>query len=46
VTGRGLEAAARIRVPLAFLAMHVGWGIGFWEGLGRSALDAVRGTRV
>ncbi len=23
------------RLPLAFASMHVGWGIGFWEGLAR-----------
>ena len=25
--------AARRAVPRAFLAMHVGWGLGFWEGM-------------
>jgi succinoglycan biosynthesis protein ExoA len=25
-------------VPAAFAAMHVGWGIGFWKGLGRMLL--------
>lgn len=29
---RGSE---RLRVPLAIAAMHVGWGLGFWSGLGR-----------
>lgn len=29
---------ARPYLPAAFVAMHVGWGIGFWEGV----LDAVR----
>jgi cellulose synthase/poly-beta-1,6-N-acetylglucosamine synthase-like glycosyltransferase len=29
VSGR----AARRAVPRAFLAMHVGWGLGFWEGV-------------
>jgi len=24
---------ARRSVPLAFMAMHLGWGLGFWEGL-------------
>lgn len=27
------EPGAKAAVPAAFLAMHVGWGIGFWEGL-------------
>ena len=33
-TARKVEGlGARVRVPAAFVAMHVGWGIGFWEGL-------------
>lgn len=32
------DPAARPYLPAAFVAMHVGWGIGFWEGI----LDAVR----
>jgi cellulose synthase/poly-beta-1,6-N-acetylglucosamine synthase-like glycosyltransferase len=24
----------RLRLPVAFAAMHLGWGIGFWHGLG------------
>ncbi len=31
------DAAARPYLPAAFVAMHVGWGIGFWEGV-RDAL--------
>ena len=27
------EPAARTLVPAGFAAMHVGWGIGFWQGL-------------
>lgn len=27
------EPAARLRLPAALVAMHVGWGLGFWEGL-------------
>jgi cellulose synthase/poly-beta-1,6-N-acetylglucosamine synthase-like glycosyltransferase len=39
-TARTLDdAGARARVPAAFLAMHVGWGLGVWS----RALDAVRG---
>jgi glycosyltransferase involved in cell wall biosynthesis len=30
---------ARLRLPGAFLAMHVGWGLGFWEGAARHALE-------
>lgn len=33
VTGRRLDGRARALVPVAFVAMHVGWGLGFWEGL-------------
>jgi succinoglycan biosynthesis protein ExoA len=34
VTSRKVaDRAGKIRVPLAFVAMHGGWGIGFWEGL-------------
>ena len=33
-TGRRLDSASeRMRVSLAFGAMHVGWGLGFWSGL-------------
>ena len=34
-TSRGLDRRARPYLPAAFLAMHVGWGLGFWEGLAR-----------
>jgi hypothetical protein len=40
VAGRGLaDWPARLRLPGAFLAMHVGWGLGFWEGAVRQALE-------
>ena len=29
--------AEQVRVPAAITAMHVGWGLGFWSGLGRRA---------
>jgi succinoglycan biosynthesis protein ExoA len=45
VAGRELDRPARLRVPLAFLAMHVGWGLGFWQGLGESTLDLLRHRR-
>jgi succinoglycan biosynthesis protein ExoA len=32
-TARSLEPAARPWVAPAFVAMHVGWGLGFWEGV-------------
>ena len=28
------DPVARSYLPLAFASMHVGWGIGFWQGLG------------
>ena len=28
-------------MPLAYLAMHLGWGLGFWEGALRRAIGAV-----
>jgi glycosyltransferase involved in cell wall biosynthesis len=38
-TARKLDdRRARRLVPAAFAAMHLGWGLGFWEGLGRMAL--------
>ncbi len=36
LTARPLpELEARLRLPGAFVAMHLGWGIGFWQELGR-----------
>lgn len=40
VTARNVDRAARPYVPSAFAAMHVGWGMGFWEGLARRAARA------
>ncbi len=31
------RAAEQLRVPAAIAAMHVGWGLGFWSGVGRLA---------
>jgi hypothetical protein len=31
--GRSLDPAARRHLPLVFAAMHLSWGMGFWEGL-------------
>jgi hypothetical protein len=42
-TARALEdPAARVYVPAAFLAMHVGWGVGVWA----RALQLLRGERT
>lgn len=35
-TARGLAPGERRHVPLAFAAMHLGWGAGFWAGLPRA----------
>jgi glycosyltransferase involved in cell wall biosynthesis len=38
LASRDLESPAdRAHVPLAFAAMHVGWGLGFWSGVLRTA---------
>lgn len=37
-TSRRLDSTGdRVKLPLAFVAMHIGWGVGFWSGV-RSAL--------
>jgi hypothetical protein len=37
-TARRLDSPAeQANVPLAFLAMHIGWGLGFWSAV-RSAI--------
>jgi succinoglycan biosynthesis protein ExoA len=39
---RGIRA--RMWIPVAFVAMHLGWGVGFWEGAaGRLAERVARG---
>jgi glycosyltransferase involved in cell wall biosynthesis len=38
--GRLEGGAERARLPLAFMAIHLGWGLGFWE----EVLAVVRGT--
>lgn len=41
-TSRGLpDRAARRNVAPAFVAMHAGWGIGFWSGVARTAARRV-----
>ncbi len=43
IAGRRLDSAGdRAYVPLAFGAMHFGWGVGFWSGMGRAVLEAIR----
>jgi succinoglycan biosynthesis protein ExoA len=44
VVGRDLpDVTARSALPAAFAAMHLGWGIGLWEGLAEQfALEARR----
>lgn len=35
MTSRHVDGPARRHVPAAFLAMHLGWGAGFWQGVAR-----------
>ena len=37
--------AARRYVPLAFMAMHLGWGLGFWEGVSGAVAERRDETR-
>ena len=32
----------RVRLPPAFAAMHMGWGLGFWRGVGRTLRERTR----
>ncbi len=44
---RGIrDPRAAIRLPLAFAAMHVGWGLGFWEGILTHLADPARKRRT
>jgi len=42
-TARDLDRDARYWVAPAFLAMHVGWGLGFWKGVAEAAQENLRG---
>ncbi len=42
-TGRDLDRDARYWVAPSFLAMHVGWGLGFWKGVAEAARENLRG---
>jgi succinoglycan biosynthesis protein ExoA len=33
----------QIKLPGAFVAMHVGWGVGFWEGVRRVSWEQLKG---
>ena len=43
-TSRKVEPEARPYLVPAFLAMHLGWGVGFWQQAGRRAVAAARGA--
>jgi succinoglycan biosynthesis protein ExoA len=46
-TARRLQTPAeRAYVPLAFSAMHIGWGLGFWSALGSVLLRRARRSSV
>jgi hypothetical protein len=40
VAGRCPDGARRGVVPAALVAMQVGWGVGFWQGVARLAREA------
>ena len=41
--GRQLESRSeRLRLPAAFVSMHVGWGVGVWTGLSRTLPQRIR----
>lgn len=42
-TARDLDPDAKPWVAPAFLAMHVGWGLGFWKGVAEAAQEKLRG---
>jgi succinoglycan biosynthesis protein ExoA len=43
--GRLDSARERLRLPAAFVAMHLAWGVGFWNGIAATALERVSGRR-
>jgi glycosyltransferase involved in cell wall biosynthesis len=38
MAGRGDLLGVRVRIPVVFAVMHVGWGAGFWTGVFEAAL--------
>ena len=51
VVGESVRLAPRLhrrteqaRIPVAIVAMHVGWGLGFWSGAGRLARSLAPGA--
>ena len=42
LSGRSLPPDARRWLPPAFAAMHLGWGIGFWEGIAENRRQWLR----
>jgi succinoglycan biosynthesis protein ExoA len=38
-------SAVRRNIPIAFLAMHLGWGVGFWEGVAGAVAERRDETR-
>lgn len=45
-TARPLDPAARRHVAPAFVAMHLSWGLGFWEGVLRRCASRLGSTSV
>jgi hypothetical protein len=42
LAGRDEPFAVRVRIPAAFVVMHVAWGTGFWAGL----IEVARGIET
>ena len=42
-TAPKVDGSARKHLPGAFVAMHVGWGVGFWQGIRDVAQERLRG---
>jgi succinoglycan biosynthesis protein ExoA len=46
-TARKLDTPAeRANVPLAFMAMHIGWGLGFWSRVGSAITERREGGKA
>jgi succinoglycan biosynthesis protein ExoA len=39
------DIKAKTRIPAAFIAMHIAWGVGFWEGLATNLKARLAGGR-
>ena len=47
VTSRPLSPfRVKVRLPLAFFVMHIGWGLGFWQGLAGQIRNGISRRRL